>query len=84
MITKEFADGLKLGLQATRNRTYSVEEAINNGDLSVAQREVAFLVGQAINCQAVLAAKLTYGLSERRNIQEGKKDVLQFVSRMGY
>ena len=64
MFTPQFMEGAKKGLQAVRNYTYDAEGALETGDIHEAQKAMTMLVGQAINCQAVLVAKLAYELSQ--------------------
>lgn len=64
MFSQGFIEGTKDGLQTVRNFTYDAEVALDTGDTHEALKAMAFLVGQAINCQAVLAAKATYELLE--------------------
>ena len=64
MFTPQFMEGAKNGLQAVRNYTYEAETALEIGGIYEAQKAMTLLVGQAINCQAVLVAKLAYELSQ--------------------
>ena len=64
MVSPQFIAGAKEGLQTARDYSYDADTALVLGDMHGAQKAIAMLVGQAINCQAVLAAKLTYELSQ--------------------
>lgn len=64
MFTPRFIEGAKNGLKAVRDYSHDAETALEVGDINQAQKAITMLVGQAINCQVVLVAKIAYELSK--------------------
>ena len=58
--TKEFLEGMKGGMDTVKSLADDVWEAIEQRNYVEVSRNLLLLSGQAVNCQAVWLARLTY------------------------